>query len=74
MPYDNETNYHLQRIKSMQAYLKDKGLGNLKARVFLRKTGALKDHKGNYVINEQDLLAWFENGDYLMTHTEHDTI
>lgn len=71
---DSQIEYHLQKIKATQAYIKDKGIGNLKARVFLRATGAIPDHKGNVIINKEDLLAWFENGDYLKSHTEWDTV
>ena len=44
------------------------------AKVFLRATGALNDHKGNYVISEDDIFAWFENGDHLKEYTDYDTI
>jgi len=48
--------------------------GNLMAKVFLRNTGAINDYKGNYVINEKDLFAWFENSDYLKSYTEYDIL
>jgi len=70
---DPSIEFHLNRIKSIQKELKQ-NQGNLMAKVFIRKTGAINDHKGNYVINSKDLFAWFENGDYLKTVTEYDTI
>lgn len=54
--------------------LSTKGNGNLMARVFIRVTGAINDNNGNYVINKQDLFAWFENIDYLMQKTECDAM
>lgn len=34
--------------------------GNKKAKQFLRGTGALRDHKGNYIISEADIYEWFQ--------------
>lgn len=71
---DPDIDYHLKRIKAIQSTAFDKGKGNLMARVFLRNTGSRNDHKGNYIINEKDLFAWFENLDYLNSYTEYDTL
>ena len=74
----NSIDYHIERIKAIQnAHDKNgfkKNQGSLMARVFLRRTGAINDHKGNYVINEKDIVGWFENGDYLKMVTEWDTM
>ncbi len=72
--------FHLKRIKAIQkgtqavndGFVKEQG--NLMARVFLRNTGALNNHKCGYIIQEQDILAWFENLDYLKSYTEYDTL
>ena len=69
-----DIDYHLERIKAIQSNTFDKEKGNLMARVFLRNTGSRNDHKGNYIINEKDLFAWFENLDYLKSYTEWDTL
>lgn len=75
---DKQIDFHLKKIKALtescngNGFIKEKG--NLMARVFVRATGAINDHKGNYVINSRDLFAWFENGDYLMQKTEWDTV
>lgn len=71
--YDQSINFHLNRVKAIQNELKN-SQGNLMARVFLRRTGAINDQKGNYVINSKDLFSWFENTDYLKIFTEYDTI
>lgn len=71
--YDHSIDFHLNRVKAIQNELKN-SQGNLMARVFLRRTGAINDQKGNYVINSKDLFAWFENTDYLKIFTEYDTI
>jgi hypothetical protein len=68
-----DIDYCLKRIKAIQSNEFEKEKGNLMARVFLRHTGSLNDHKGNYVINEKDLFAWFENLDFLKSYTEWDT-
>lgn len=65
--------FHLNRIKAIQNELNN-SQGNLMARVFLRRTGAINDQKGNYVINSKDLFSWFENADYLKMVTEYDTL
>lgn len=71
---ESDIDYHLKRIKAMQSSDFEKEKGNLMARVFLRNTGSLNDHKGNYIINEKDLFSWFENLDYLKSYTEWDTL
>jgi hypothetical protein len=75
---DPQIEYHVKKIKATVSSLDEKGFmkekGNLMARVFLRATGAIYDEKGNYVINTQDIFAWFENGDYLRQPTEWDTM
>lgn len=69
---DRSTFYHLMRIKAIQKTAFNKEKGHLMAEVFLRRTGAINDHKGNYVINSQDIFAWFENLDYLRQYTDYD--
>lgn len=73
---DEDINYHLERIKAIQNSHDKNGFkkrqGSLMAEVFLRRTGAINDHKGNYVINAKDIFGWFENGDYLKMYTEYD--
>ena len=75
---DDSIDYHLERIKAIQNSHDKNGFkkkqGSLMAKVFLRRTGAINDHKGNYVINEKDIVGWFENGDYLKMVTEWDTM
>lgn len=72
--FDPQIERHLQRIRKIQATLKD-GDGNLTARVFLRRTGAIYDpDKKSYQIQERDLMEWFENGDHLRSYTEYDTM
>jgi len=69
-----DIDYHLKRIKAIRSNAFEKEKGNLMARVFLRNTGSRNDQKGNYIINEKDLFAWFENLDYLKSFTEWDTL
>jgi len=69
---DRSTFYHLMRIKAIQETAFNKEKGHLMSEVFLRRTGAINDHKGNYVINSQDIFAWFENLDYLRQYTDYD--
>ena len=47
--------------------------GNLMARVFIRATGAISEGE-NYIVSKDDLISWFENGDYLSQKTEWDTL
>ena len=70
---EHDIDYHLKRIKAIQSNNFEKEKGKLMAKVFLRNTGAINDYKGNYVINEKDLFAWFENLDFLKSYTEWDT-
>jgi hypothetical protein len=70
---DKQINWHLQRVQAIQNETA-KSQGNLMAKVFLRNTGALNDHKGSYIINEKDLFAWFENADYLKSYTEYNCL
>lgn len=65
--------FHLNRIKLIQDEIENKR-GNLMARVFLRATGAVNNQKGYYIISSEDLFAWFNNADYLRSHTEYDTM
>lgn len=74
MKDETDIEYHLKRIKAIQNTSFDEQKGNLMARVFVRKVGAVNDGKGNYIINQDDLIKWFENLDYLKTFTEYDTI
>jgi vesicle coat complex subunit len=67
-----DIDYHLKRINAIQATLFDKAKGRLMAEVFLRRTGAINDHNGNYTVNSKDLFTWFENLDYLREYTEYD--
>ena len=67
-----DIDYHLMRIKAIQSTAFSKKNGHIMAEVFLRRTGAINDNKGNYVINSQDIFAWFENLDYLRQYTEYD--
>ena len=69
----SDIDYHFKRVKSIQHHSFDIAKGNLMARVFLRHTGSICDQKGNYIINEKDLFAWFENLDYLRIYSEFDT-
>jgi len=74
---NEQSDYHLNRIKAIQNSHDENGfkkeVGNLMARVFIRATGAIRKGK-NYIINEDDLMSWFENGDYLSQKTEWDAI
>jgi len=75
---DEMINYHIKRAMAIQKSHNKNGFqrreGNLLARVFLRATGAINNHNGTYTIQESDLMAWFENGDYLRQFTEYDTM
>jgi len=68
-----DIDYHFKRVKSIQHHSFDTTKGNLMARIFLRHVGSTYDQKGNYIINEKDLFAWFENLDYLRIYSEFDT-
>ena len=68
-----DMDYHFKRVKSIQHHSFDTTKGNLMARIFLRHVGSTYDQKGNYIINEKDLFAWFENLDYLRIYSEFDT-
>jgi hypothetical protein len=69
---DPQIEYHLQRVKALQHYHKDKG--NLTAKVFLRATGAINNHNGTYTIYEKDIKAWFESGSHLKAFTDYDVL
>lgn len=69
---DPQIEYHVQRIKAIQSYLKNGG--NLAAKVFLRATGAINNHDGTYTIQERDVKEWFESGSHLKVFAEYDTI
>jgi zona occludens toxin (predicted ATPase) len=69
---DEDIEYHVQRIKAIQNYIRHKG--NLAYRVFLRATGAINNHDGSYTIRDLDIKAWFESGSYLKQFTDHDTL
>lgn len=69
---ESDIDYHFMRIKAIQSTAFNKEKGHLMAEVFLRRTGAINDHKGNYIINSQDIFAWFENLDYLRQYTDYD--
>jgi hypothetical protein len=75
---DGMIDYHTKRAMSIQKSLDENGFqkekGKLMARVFLRATGAINNNNGTYTIQESDLMAWFENGDYLKQFTEYDTM
>lgn len=74
---DPQIEKHLDRVKEIQSILKAKvEERELLAKVFLRRTGALPNptFKGSFIIEEDDLISWFKNGDHLKTYTSYDLL
>ena len=70
---DHPLRFHMDRIAAIQNELKQQQ-GNLMAKVFLRRTGAVRDNDGNYIINSKDLFAWFESASYLNIVSHYDIL
>ena len=45
---------------------------NLSYKVMLRSCGAINNANGTYTIQEDELKAWFKNGDHLKQYTDYD--
>ena|SRR6187549_3139935 len=74
---DSWVEKHLDKIKEIQSILKAKiEQRELLAKVFLRRVGAFPNPriKGSFIIEEDELMSWFKNGDHLREYTSYDLL